>query len=300
MPRLEFHDDPVTFLAAAGPALAADPVVGTVVASVSQRMAQDLAEGLAFPGPFSPWWVVVRGDAGRVVGLGMRTAPFAPYPLFLLPMPDEAAVALADTLHGRGERLGGVNGARPATDVAASRWTELTGEPVRIVEHTRLFELGELVVPAQPPGRLRPADDGDVELALEWFHRFFEEADAQAGRGPEDRPLEHFVDDADAMARRIDQGRLWLWEDPAGVRVHLTAGGPPAYGVARIGPVFTPPEHRGRGYASAAVAEVSQQFLRQGSRVCLFTDQANPTSNAIYQRLGYRRLVDMAMFLVGS
>ena len=297
MARLEFHDDPVAFLAAAGPTLAAEPVLGTVVASVTEGMVDQRAAGLRFRGPYEPWWVVVRDPASRVVGLGMRTAPFAPYPVFLLPMPEEAAAALVEVLHHRGESLGGLNGARPAVDVAAQRWTELTGSPVDIVQHTRLFELGELVVPPAPPGVLRPATAADVELALDWFGRFLAEADAQAGRGPGDRVVEPFTDDAEAMARRIAQGRIWLWENPAGERVHLTAGGPPSFGVARIGPVFTPQEHRGRGYAAAGVAGVSRHFLDLGARVCLFTDQANPTSNEIYRRLGYRPLVDMAMLL---
>ena len=68
--------------------------------------------------------------------------------------------------------------------------------------------------------------------------------------------------------------------------------------MARVGPVYTPPEHRGRGYASAAVAGVSERLLEQGVRVCLFTDQANPTSNRIYTALGFEPVVDMANLVV--
>ena len=74
--------------------------------------------------------------------------------------------------------------------------------------------------------------------------------------------------------------------------MHLTGANPPAFGVARIGPVYTPPEQRRKGYAGAAVAQVSQLFLDAGARVCLYTDQANPTSNGIYQAIGYRPVVD--------
>ena len=79
----------------------------------------------------------------------------------------------------------------------------------------------------------------------------------------------------------------------------MTAASQPSYSVSRIGPVYTPKEHRGRGIASAAVAEVSQLLLDTGERACLFTDQANPTSNKIYKAIGYRRVVDMANLLVG-
>ena len=102
------------------------------------------------------------------------------------------------------------------------------------------------------------------------------------------------AEDAEAMLRRITAGRVWFWEDEHGERVHLTGVNPPSYGVARVGPVYTPKAHRGRGYASAAVAGVSQAILDGGARACLFTDQANPTSNKIYEALGYRAVVDMA------
>ena len=80
--------------------------------------------------------------------------------------------------------------------------------------------------------------------------------------------------------------------------MHLTGLTAPSLGVVRVGPVHTPREQRARGYASAAVAQLSRRVLATGARVCLFTDQANPTSNAIYQRLGYEPVVDMAYHLV--
>ena len=94
---------------------------------------------------------------------------------------------------------------------------------------------------------------------------------------------------------RADRGRPGLAVGGrAGERGAPDRRQPAGFGVARIGPVYTPREHRGRGYASAAVAEVSRRLLDEGVRVCLFTDQANPTSNRIYQALGYRPVVDMA------
>ncbi len=80
--------------------------------------------------------------------------------------------------------------------------------------------------------------------------------------------------------------------------VHLTGVNLPAYGVVRVGPVYTPPEQRGRGYASATVAAVSAAAQRDGHRVCLFTDQANPVSNRIYAALGFVPVVDTAYFKI--
>lgn len=96
------------------------------------------------------------------------------------------------------------------------------------------------------------------------------------------------------MARRIDDGLVWLWEDGTERVVHLTAHNPPAFAVARVGPVYTHSDARGHGCASAAVAAVSQRLLDEGVRACLFTDQANPTSNKIYEAIGYRPVEDMA------
>ena len=108
------------------------------------------------------------------------------------------------------------------------------------------------------------------------------DADEQAGRDPAAHGREEIA--PEDLRQRIERGTYWFWLDEAGERVHLTGANPPAFGVARIGPVYTPPEQRRKGYAGAAVAQVSQLFLDAGARVCLYTDQANPTSNGIYRR----------------
>ena len=291
MARVELTDDPAAFLRDAEAHLAADPVVTTVIATVTARLARG-GEGDA---PHR-WWAITRDDRGAVTGVAMRTAPFAPYPVYVLPMPDDAALALARLLHERGEAVGGVNGALPAARVIAEETARLSGGAAEVHEHLRLFELGELVVPPAPPGRLRVAARADLELCQAWFAAFGVAAAEQAGRTD---PHAMEVLSAAEMGGRIDDGIIWLWEDADGVPVHLTAANLPANGVNRIGPVYTPVEHRGRGYASRAVAEVSRQLLDRGLRCCLFTDQANPTSNKIYEAIGYRPVVDMVSLLVG-
>ncbi|MFC6045591.1 GNAT family N-acetyltransferase [Nocardioides hankookensis] len=291
MSSLEFLDDPAAFLDAAAAHLAADPVVTTVIASVSARMAHR-------PAGDAPhrWWAIARDDAGAVTGVAMRTAPFEPYPAYVLPMPADAALLLAFVLHERGEVLGGVNGALPAARVIAEETARLTGGAVTVHEHLRLFELGDLAMPTPPAGRLRKATADDADLCLAWFLDFARAAAEQAGR-TDPHAMETFT--MDEMLARIDGGVIWLWEDEHGEPVHLTGANPPAYGVARIGPVYTPAGLRGRGYASRAVAEVSQQYVEGGVRCCLFTDQANPVSNHVYEAIGYRPVVDMVNLLVG-
>lgn len=288
--RLEFCSDPSDFLAVAGAHLATDPVVSTVVTTAAHRSLAQQADGIARPD--RDWWLVVRDASGAVVGAGMRTAPFEPYPPFLLPMPDEAAVALADTLHRRGEEVLAINGALPAVELCAAELARLDGGTVQVNQHTRLHELRELTPPAPVPGRLEAATEDDLELVAAWFAAFMGDADEQAGR--ERGSSAHDVPDPAELLRRIRAGGVWFWVDDSEERVHLTAANPPAFGVARVGPVYTPPAQRGRGWASNAVAEVSRRIQTQGARACLFTDQANPTSNRIYAALGYRPVVDMA------
>jgi GNAT superfamily N-acetyltransferase len=167
-----------------------------------------------------------------------------------------------------------------------------TGKSATVGQHTRLFELGDLVEPRQPPGRLRPARLDEQPLVASWYEAFMADADEQAGREPGTSP--HEAPTEEEMARRIEGGRVFVWVDDDDHPVNVTAASMPAYGVSRVGPVFTPKEERGRGYASAAVYAVSKLLRDSGERACLFTDQANPTSNKIYEALGYRRLVDMA------
>jgi RimJ/RimL family protein N-acetyltransferase len=289
---LEFLDDPEKFLAVAGPWLESEPVRNTVVASVTARLVRD---GVPADPPAPFWWLVVRDEAGLVVGAGMRTAPVPPYPPYLLAMPAEAAVGLAGLLDARGERIEAINGALPAAEVFARETARLVGARVETGEQLRLYELGTLLSPPVPVGRLRAATTDDLDQVQEWFDAFSADAAEQAGQErPHPAPIEH----RETTANRIERDQVWIWEDASGDPVHVTAFNPPSFGVARVGPVYTPREHRGHGYAAATVAEVSALLFGRGNRVCLFADVANPTSSAIYERLGFRPVVDMANLLL--
>lgn len=294
--RLQFTADPAELLAAAADLLAADPVVTTVVSTVTERAVREDVEGK--PRPDHPrWWVSVHDADDRVVGVAMRTAPFAPYPVFVLPMPDDAARAVAEALVARDEDVTGVNGALPAVEVIAETLAEHAGGgSTEVHTHMRLHVLDDLVEPAPPSGRMRVATPDDAALCLAWFQVFDDEASAQAGRPHGGHGGEHV--ELEQIKGKIERREIWLWEDDAGEIAHLTAHNPPSFGVARIGPVYTPGTQRGRGYASAAVAAVSRMLREAGAEVCLFTDQANATSNKIYAAIGFVPVVDMANLLV--
>ena len=276
-------------------------MLSTVVASVTSRAVADVEAGKPEPS-FPRWWLTVTDQAtGEPVGVVMRTAPFAPHPLFVMPMPDAAARQVAAALVDRGEEVLGLNGALPAARTLATELARRTGRRARVHEHTRLHVLKKLVEPrVAPDGRARVAVPADVELALAWFRAFHADAAEQAGRLAREAEVEAEQFEEEEIARRIDEGRIWLWEDQLGTPVSLVGFNAPSFGVARVGPVYTPGAHRGHGYASVLTAHVSRLLRDAGTRVCLFTDQANPTSNKIYAAIGYEPVVDMANLVISK
>ncbi|HET6152757.1 MAG TPA: GNAT family N-acetyltransferase [Marmoricola sp.] len=281
---LEFLDEAAEFLAAAAPLLAAEPLRCTVIASVAARtLRADAPRADTAPG--ARWWLVVRDADGAVLGAGMRQFPLPPFPVYLAEMPDQAAVLLARALHERGEDVRAIDGFVPTIDVFAGELAALSGRAVEPRERMSLYEVVDLVEPPMAAGTMRIADAEDGDLVHAWLELFSADASEQAGRiDPHPSPIET----RESVGARIDAGQVWLWLDEAGVPVHVTAFSPPSNGVARVGPVFTPKEHRGHGYAASAVAEVSRYLRGEGARVCLFADRDNPVSSALYVRLGYR------------
>jgi predicted GNAT family acetyltransferase len=154
-------------------------------------------------------------------------------------------------------------------------------------QRQRLYRLDTLTVPRPAPeGRARIAEEGDRELLVRWFAEF--SRDIGASDGVRAEPW------ADA---RLAYGGVTLWEAPDGTPVSMAGLTPQVAGQIRVAPVYTPAPLRGRGYAGAATAEVSRLARQRGAdEVLLFTDLANPTSNGLYQRIGYRPVADFAVY----
>lgn len=267
-----FHDDAAAFLADAADLLATDPLSYGVIATVAERRARigRLAGG-------APCWFAVVRDDDQAVGVAMRTHPEPPHAGFVPAMPRPAVQALADALVARDERVPAWNG---DADAALTLCT-LAGAPhVRV--RTRLFEARTVTRPARPDGRLRPATLDDLPLVLDWKRAFHHDSETQGGR----EPGPGWTPDEATSRAEIERGAIHLWEVDGRV-THLTAVQAPMFGVERIGPVYTPAADRGHGYAGWVVAELTQAILDRGHRPCLYTDQANPVSNAIYERIGY-------------
>lgn len=259
------------FRAEAGAFLAADPAGNTVLLTILDRLGRD---GLHVYGETAPrfgWW---RDGSGAVSGATLRTPPYGQR---LGRMPVAAAEELARALAEQDDRPGDVGGDRETALAFAAAWQHATGADWRLDSDERLYRLGELTPPPVPPdGRARAALSGDRELVARWLGEFCEEAGV--------RPPEDLAADAD---QRIAAGTLLLWED-GGAAVGLAGASPAVAGMSRIGPVYTPPALRGRGYASALTAAASARARACGAQeVLLYTDLSNPVSNSIYQRLGY-------------
>ena len=240
------------------------------------------AAGSAAFGAIAPlfgWW---QGPDGEVSAAFLHTPPF---PVTLTAVPAPAAAALAQALATRGHTVGGVNTDPDAAEAFARAWHELTGDAIELHMRNRLFRLGELRWPdPRPPGQARVAGADDRSLLIAWSEAFHREAQS----GPEN--LVAMVDD------RLSYRGLSLWED-GGRPVSMAGLTRMAGGQVRVGPVYTPPGLRGQGYAGAVTCKVSQAALDAGAdQVLLFTDLANPTSNALYQRLGYEPVEDRAIW----
>jgi predicted GNAT family acetyltransferase len=196
----------------------------------------------------------------------------------------EAPSLLIHNLRDHGWPVPGVKGPSPLSDLFAQAWTSLTGKVSHLRTHERLFELTQVIAPRPGPGSLRLATPDETALVVRWIKAFQQEA------------LRTSISEEEAASwarTRIGQGEVYLWALPDGAIVSLVATTRPVSRVISIAPVYTPPELRGHGYASRSVAALSQHLLDSGWERCsLFTDLSNPTSNNIYQQVGYRPVHD--------
>ncbi|MDN0194058.1 GNAT family N-acetyltransferase [Streptomyces sp. S.PNR 29] len=268
------------FLARAGRFLRAEPALRTVQLTVTENLR---TRGPQVYGDDPPEFGVLERE-GAVRASFFRTPP---YWLNLTTLTAEEADALAARLAALGRSLPGVSADRDTAAAFAAAWQRRTGATATVRQRQRLYRLGTLTVPRPvPPGRPRTAGDGDREQLVRWYEEFTKAVGDVAVR-----------DGSDWADARIARRDLTFWETPDGTPVAMAGLSPRVAGQVRVVAVYTPPHLRGRGYAGAAVAEVSRAALAAGvDDVLLFTDLANPTSNGLYQRIGYRPLADFDVY----
>ncbi len=274
----QLTDSLAEFERAAAEHLRADPVRQTVPLSVLANLRLAGLERYGAEPPLFGWH---QREDGTVDGAVLRTPPF---PMLLASLPAGSVPGLLAALAAQRELPTAVNLAAADEGGFAADWLA-SGGTVTVGSRSRLYLLGELVPPAPAPqGAARLAGEPDTELLVDWHDAFRVEA---RGAGPEDS--RRFVTDL------LSHDGLMLWETDA--RPVAMAGLTRIVaGVARVTGVYTPPPHRRRGYAGGVTTAISRAALAAGARgVVLFTDLANPTSNALYQRLGYRPVQDRVL-----
>ncbi|WP_394613652.1 GNAT family N-acetyltransferase [Lentzea sp. JNUCC 0626] len=261
------HPDLASFDAATHERLTADPVRNTVALTSLNRIRRLPAE--------LPPTLITFHDNGNVIGSLVRTPPWPFQVADLPPAAAELAVQIINDIDPDGP---GVTGPKDRAEAFATA----TGKNYRESLATRLYRLGTLAPPTVP-GTGRLATEDDVDLLGAWRREFLIEAVPEA---PNEGTTE-----AMRGSLKLGSGHL-LWEID-GTPVAWAAGSLPEAGMTRVGPVYTPPEHRRHGYGAAATAAVTQWALDRGAiAVLLFTDLSNPVSNSIYQRIGYEPVED--------
>lgn len=225
-------------------------------------------------------YLAVMEDDEDIVGCGLRTPPFGVIITRAEPL---ALECLAQDLAVKYETLPAVLGPEPAVSTFANLWSRRAGTRWRPLMQMRLFVAHQVQRPStQPPGVLRVAVESDLPTVIPWaigFHR-----EARTGTP---------MDPARTIREDVVNQRVVVWDDGGAASMATLAGRTDRS--ARIGIAYTPPERRGRGYASACVAALTQRLLDDGvAFCCINTDLTNATTNKIYPAIGYRPVCDIS------
>jgi predicted GNAT family acetyltransferase len=225
-----------------------------------------------------PLFACGTDDSGELRAVALRVPP---WPLLATDIDASDANTLLDVWLREDPGLPGVNGQPVTARAIAAGWAAITGGSTRVRMREAMHVLEEVRdPPRRARGTLRAARSTERDVLTRWMRAFAEEAGVLGA----DRA-------AEIVDAQLSRGRLFVWDDHG--PVSLVSISPTIAAVTRIGPVYTAPQRRRRGYASSAVAATSRRALAAGAQRCaLFTDLANPTSNKIYADVGYRRLAE--------
>ena len=287
MTELTRYPDPESFLAVAGESLYANEPLHSLMIGVVER----LTGNLHFYGEGDPYLAVVT-DGGTPVLAGTMTPPFGLLVSALREDPEGFIPLLVSDLIGSDWALPDVHAETRYALQFAEEWATQAGGSYHKDMDMRIYVLHQVTPPEDVPGKFMQATTADQAQIAEWLGGFHIEAMAET------RTDDQLEKSAAALIERCE-GYIW-WDEGRPVSMCLRTR-PTKTGIS-VGGVFTPSELRGRGYASACVAALSQLMLDEGYQfTSLFTDLANPTSNSIYMKIGYQPLADFDKYkLVGS
>lgn len=234
-------------------------------------------------GDIPPYFAVVESSSGPEA-IAVRTPPYDLIVYSDKSDPQAPFTEIASDVQVTFPDLSGVNGPLEQSGLFAEIWCERTGQTYQRIMHSRIYELKEVIHPEGIAGEYCVATEADLDLVLEWMAAF----DAEAVPDAPGINREQRIRDA------VKNGSFFLWK-VRGEPVSTAAKARPMLNGTTVNGVYTPPDLRRNGYATALVAALSQHLLDQGWQFCtLFTDMSNPTSNSIYQKIGYKPIGDYA------
>lgn len=272
---VEVGSDAPAFASRAGRWLAGEPFTANVIAV----LVQGVLAGSRSTMP-DPAWVLIIDDDGVVFGAAMHTSPIG---VFLPRLPSGAAASVAHAFVAAGRVVAGASGELSAVGEFATAWAAATGTRAVQVRAERMFRMARLIPPTDVPGSARIAGPDQLGPVANLMRAFSTEIHASGAE---------LAEASDTARRRVIAAEVALWEH-GGVVVSLAAVSAAAAGTARIGPVYTPVEHRRRGFAAAVTAAAAGHARSAGAgEVVLYTDLGNPTANGVYRRIGFDPVFD--------
>ena len=275
------HKNPQEFLSLTESLLMQDEVINNLPLGILKR----LVDGGT--GNTEPLMVAITDDDAVRMCLLKTTSHLvisAPKDEHLVDAADKAVEYVLTELAGEVE-IDSVIGQLDIADAFVDSWQQRTGGRVSVEMGQRIYRLDKVTQVPSCPGEMRPAGEEDFEMAARWIHAFSAEAVEEITHGQ-----------ARELARRhLREGSLFIWQDKQPVA--MAASSRPSTNGIVINLVYTPPESRRKGYATACVAALSRHLLDKGYKFCsLYTDLANPTSNSIYMKIGYYPVADSVVY----
>ena len=274
------YETAADFLESVGEWLITRETINNLILGISERL---VADPNAYQNPF---FASVKDEAGRVVLAAIMTPPHN-----LILAGDETLgqgyATLISDLQDNQIDVPGVIGPADIAQGFIEVWRRMTHQTYKLEMRQRVYELRTVNMPPMPPGQFRLAHSQDIPQIAAWIQAFEAEALGEI----------HELDLARAE-RLVDRGYMFVWKRAEEIVSMAMKTRPISHSIS-VGEVYTPPEHRCKGYATALVAQLTQHLLDMGYQfVNLFTDQANPTSNSIYQKLGYFPVCDFWQYTI--
>jgi predicted GNAT family acetyltransferase len=284
MQHVDFELNPKAFLKKHGARLEAHAAEHNVILSMCQAAERQMARG----GEANMRFVTLFEDMEPVVS----AVQMPPHNLVLSRASSDNIRYLVELMAERNPSFPAIVGPSDVAGAFAEHWAALTGQKAVEYMDQIIYSLHSVHFPEPVEGVFRLAREEDAPTIAAWMVAFARDVLPKA---------EHLAaEEALAKARdRIEHGSIAVWDVDGEIVSQAAVSGTDT--VARVNFVYTPPEHRGHGYASAVVARLSQQLLDQGRQMCcLYADARNTVSNAIYRKIGYEFVGRSSLYVLGE